>query len=82
MHRIIPDIIVENYRSGSYEGSFKAASMFMDISGFSAMSDALMGQGRNGAETLAVMMRAVFDPLVEAIFGQGGLITGYAGDSI
>ncbi len=46
------------------------------------MTDALMGQGRDGAEVLAVMMGAVFDPLVEAIFGQGGQITGIAGDSI
>lgn len=46
------------------------------------MTDALMGQGRNGAELLAVMMGEVFDPLVEAVFGQEGFITGYAGDSI
>lgn len=82
MHRIIPEIIIENYSAGRYQGSFKAASMFLDISGFSTMTDALMGQGRDGAEVLARMMRAVFDPLVEAIFGQGGMIVGYAGDSI
>ena len=82
MHRIVPEIIIENYRAGRHAGSFKAASMFLDISGFSTMTDALMGQGRDGAETLAVMMRAVFDPLVEAVFEQRGLIAGYAGDSI
>jgi predicted ATPase/class 3 adenylate cyclase len=82
VHRIIPELIIENYRARRYGGSFKAASMFLDISGFSVMTDALMGQGRGGAEELAVTMRAVFDPLVEAIFGQGGMIVGYAGDSI
>ncbi len=82
MHRIVPELIIENYRAGRHQGSFKAASMFLDISGFSVMTDALMGQGRDGAEVLAVMMGAVFDPLVEAIFGQGGMIVGYAGDSI
>ncbi len=82
MHRIIPQLIIDNFRAGRYQGSFKAASMFLDISGFSVMTDALMGQGRDGAEVLAVMMGAVFDPLVEAIFGQGGMIVGYAGDSI
>jgi class 3 adenylate cyclase/tetratricopeptide (TPR) repeat protein len=56
--------------------------MFLDVSGFSLMTDALMGQGREGAEVLAVTMRAVFDPLVEAILAQGGAIIGYAGDSI
>ncbi|HEX8992914.1 MAG TPA: tetratricopeptide repeat protein [Anaerolineales bacterium] len=82
MHRIIPELITENYRAGRYHGTFRAASMFLDISGFSVMTDALMGQGREGAEVLAGMMRAVFDQLVEAIFAQGGMIVGYAGDSI
>jgi class 3 adenylate cyclase/tetratricopeptide (TPR) repeat protein len=82
MHRIIPDLITGNYRAGRLRGSFDAAGMFLDISGFSVMTDALMGQGRQGAEVLAVMMSAVFDPLVDAIFGQGGMIAGYAGDSI
>ena len=82
MHRIVPEIIIENYRAGRYQGSFKAASLFLDISGFSAMTDALMGHGRHGAEVLAAMMRSVFDPLVQAIFGQGGMIVGYAGDSV
>ena len=82
MHRIVPEIIIENYRAGRYQGAFKAASMFLDISGFAAMTDTLMGHGQHGAEILAGMMRAVFDPLVEAIFGQGGIIVGYAGDSI
>jgi predicted ATPase/class 3 adenylate cyclase len=82
VHRIIPELIIENYRVGRHRGSFEAASLFLDISGFSVMTDALMGQGRDGAEVLAVMMGTVFDPLVEAIFGQGGMIVGYAGDSI
>ena len=82
VHRIVPELIIENYRAGRHRGSFKAASLFLDISGFSVMTDALMGQGRDGAEVLAVMMGTVFDPLVEAIFGQGGIIVGYAGDSI
>lgn len=82
MHCIIPELITKNYRAGCYQGSLRAASLFLDISGFSSITDALMGQGRDGAEALAVTMRAVFDPLVEAIFGQGGMIVGYAGDSI
>jgi predicted ATPase/class 3 adenylate cyclase len=82
MHRIIPDLIIENYRAGRLQGSLDVASLFLDISGFSVMTDVLMGQGRDGAEVLAVMMSAVFDPLVNAIFEQGGMIVGFAGDSI
>ncbi|HSR19744.1 MAG TPA: adenylate/guanylate cyclase domain-containing protein, partial [Anaerolineales bacterium] len=82
VHRIIPELIIENCRAGRYGGSFRAVGMLLDVSGFSLMTDALMGQGREGAEALAVTMRAVFDPLVKAIFAQGGEITGYAGDAI
>ena len=82
MHRIIPELIIENYRAGNYRGSFRAAGMFVDISGFSAMTDTLMQHGDHGAEILAGMMRAVFDPLVSAIFAQGGMIVGYAGDAV
>jgi predicted ATPase/class 3 adenylate cyclase len=82
LHLIVPEIIIENYRAGCYCGSFKVASMFLDISGFSAMTDTFMRHGQHGAEVLAGMMRTVFDPLVRAIFEQGGMIVGYAGDSI
>lgn len=82
MHRIVPELIIENCRAGRDQGNLRAAGMFLDISGFSTMTDALMGQGREGAEVLAATMRAVFDPIVEAIFGHGGMIIGYAGDSI
>jgi predicted ATPase/class 3 adenylate cyclase len=56
--------------------------MFLDISGFSAMTDTLMQHGQHGAEVLTELMRAVFDPIVDAIFGQGGMIVGYAGDAV
>jgi class 3 adenylate cyclase/tetratricopeptide (TPR) repeat protein len=82
VHRIVPDLIIENYRTGNYRGSMRAAGMFLDISGFSGMTDALMQHGEHGPEVLAEMMRAVFDPIVSAIFAQGGIIVGYAGDAI
>ena len=82
MHNIVPEFILENYKAGRYSGSFRAAGMFLDISGFSAMTDELMQHGQHGAEVLAELMRAVFDPIVNAIFGQGGMIVGYAGDAI
>lgn len=82
MHRIVPELIVENYRAGVHRGSLRAVGMFLDISGFSRMTDALMQHGEHGSEILAGMMRAVFDPIVNAIFAQGGMIVGYAGDAV
>jgi predicted ATPase/class 3 adenylate cyclase len=82
MHRVVPELIVENYRKGCYRGEFQAVSMFLDLSGFSTMTDALMQHGQHGAEVLAGLMHSVFDPLVESIFEYGGKIVGFAGDGI
>jgi predicted ATPase/class 3 adenylate cyclase len=82
MHRVVPELIVENYRAGKFSGEFPAIGMFLDLSGFSTMTDALMQHGQHGAEVLAGLMHGVFDPLVESIFEYGGKIVGFAGDGI
>ncbi|HEX9839802.1 MAG TPA: tetratricopeptide repeat protein, partial [Anaerolineales bacterium] len=82
MHRVVPELIVENYRAGRFGGEFPAVGMFLDLSGFSTMTDALMQHGQHGAEVLASLMHSVFDPLVESIFDYGGKIVGFAGDGI
>ncbi len=55
--------------------------MFVDLSGFSFMTEVLSAQGAHGAEILADMMRVVFDPLVNAVYQQGGFVIGFAGDA-
>lgn len=82
MHRVVPQLIVENFRAGQYGGEFRAVGMFLDLSGFSKMTDALMQHGQHGAEVLAGLMHSVFDPLVESIFEYGGRIISFAGDGI
>ena len=82
MHRVIPELIVENFRAGNSRGEFPALGMFLDLSGFSTMTDVLMGHGQHGAEVLAGLMHDVFDPLVESVFDYGGKIVGFAGDGV
>ena len=82
MHRVVPELIIESYKAGRYSGEFPAIGMFLDLSGFSVMTDALMQHGQHGAEVLANLMHGVFDPLVESIFNYGGKIIGFAGDGI
>lgn len=82
MHRVVPELIIENYRAGRYSGEFPAVGLFLDLSGFSTMTDTLMQHGQHGAEALAGLMHGVFDPLVESIFNYGGKIVGFAGDGI
>jgi len=82
MHRVVPELIIENYRAGRHSGDFPAVGMFLDLSGFSTMTDTLMQHGQHGAEVLAGLMHGVFDPLVGSIFEYGGKIVGFAGDGI
>ena len=82
MHRVVPELIVEKYRRGEFTGEFQAVGLFLDLSGFSSMTDELMQHGQHGAEVLANLMHGVFDPLVENIFNHGGRIVSFAGDGI
>ena len=79
---MVPELIVEHYREGRRQGEFEAVGMFLDLTGFSKMTDSLMQHGQHGAEVLAGLMHSVFDPLVESIFHYGGKIVGFAGDGI
>ena len=63
------------------EGALRAAAMFADISGFTALTDALSRHGRGGAEALADALRGCFNPIVRATHAHGGFITGFAGDA-
>ncbi len=81
MRQLVPYIILENYLAGTYRGDFAAVGLFVDISGFSTLTDTLMRHGPHGAEVLARIMRRVFGPPSQAIYEQGGFIVGYAGDA-
>lgn len=71
MHRVVPDLIVENYSAGRHRGEFSAIGMLPDVSGCSPMAKALVQHGQHGAEVLAGLMHGVFDPLAECAFDDG-----------
>lgn len=81
MHNLLPHFILEKYSQGEQSGRFPATALFVDISGFSTITDTLMQHGQHGAEVLATILRDIFDPLVAHVFGCGGFIVGFAGDA-
>ena len=81
MYHLVPRFVLEKLAQGTHRGRFAAVSLFVDISGFTSTSEALMKHGKEGAEVLANLMQAVFDPLVDHVYQQGGFITGLAGDA-
>ena len=82
MHRLLPQIIQENFAQGKFEGGFPAVGMYIDMSGFSNMTDVLVNYGVHGTEVLAQVMQAVFEPLGVCVTKLGGIITGMAGDAM
>lgn len=81
MHRLVPPFVLENWLGGKGQGTFQAASLFVDVSGFTAITDRLMQHGQHGAEVLAEVMRTIFDPLVHTVYAQGGFVAFFAGDA-
>ena len=55
--------------------------MFVDISGFTKTTEALMKHGQEGAEVLSDILRYLFDTTVKAVYDHGGYVTKYAGDA-
>ncbi|MDP8238128.1 MAG: AAA family ATPase [Candidatus Hatepunaea meridiana] len=81
MHNLIPSFILEKYNEGKSHGSFKTATMFIDISGFTAMTQELMQNGKEGAEVLNSILTNIFEPVIDAVYDRGGFITSFAGDA-
>ena len=81
MSNLVPHFILESYAKNERNGRFQAAALFVDISGFSVLTDRLMVHGQHGAEVLAGVMGDIFEPLINAVYSQGGFVTGFAGDA-
>lgn len=81
LHILVPHFLLENDAQDKRQGSFAAVGLFVDVSGFSAMADAMMQQGQHGAEVLAEVMRAIFHPLINSVYAQGGFVATLAGDA-
>lgn len=55
--------------------------MFVDLSGFTKLTDMLMRKGPVGAEELSVALNDIFQPTIKLVYQNGGFIPYFAGDS-
>jgi class 3 adenylate cyclase/tetratricopeptide (TPR) repeat protein len=55
---------------------------FVDLSGFTAMSERLARLGKAGAEEVTEVMNATFGPLLEIAYGNGGGLLKFGGDAL
>lgn len=82
MHNLIPHFIQEQYKAGHIQGELDAVTLFMDISGFTPLTQSLMAYGKAGAEVLAQIINHIFEPIIEIIKAHHGFVTVFAGDAL
>ncbi len=78
---LLPDFIALQQLQGRRHGTFRARTLFLDLSGFTALTETLMREGKLGAEKLSSILNDIFAPLVEIVYQQGGFIPYFAGDA-
>ena len=81
MKNIIPDFILKQYVDNKFKGNFRAVAMFLDISGFTPMTEELMKNGKEGVEILSDIISNIFSPAIEIVHSNGGFISTFAGDA-
>ncbi len=81
MNNLIPQFIEKKYSTNEFKGNFQAATMFMDISGFTTITENLMNKGKEGAEIFSSILNSIFTQVTESVYHHQGFITGFAGDA-
>ncbi len=82
MKHLIPFFIQEAFAEKQEGGSFAAYTLFIDLSGFTPLTEGLMREGHSGAERLSNLLNEIFEPLVHLVYGRGGFIPYFAGDAL
>lgn len=77
----IPGFILDRFSEGKTNGFFEGVALFVDLSGFTPLTDALLQRGNEGADTLSKIINHIFEPLVHLVYRRGGFIPYFAGDA-
>ncbi|HRQ36984.1 MAG TPA: tetratricopeptide repeat protein [Chloroflexota bacterium] len=79
---LVPHFILDKFAAGETNGRLPAIVLYLDVSGFTPLTAALLQHQHDGAELLSDMLAQVFQPLVEAVYAWGGFISHFSGDAL
>lgn len=84
LFRYVPSIALDWERRAQESRclSQEATLLFVDISGFTALSERLAGRGRIGAEELTVILGGVFGRMLDVVHARGGSMLKFGGDAL
>lgn len=78
---LVPNFVIQKVRQNQFSGRFKAATLFVDISGFTKLTETFLTHHREGAEALTNALREIFSPQIDILTRRGGFIPFFAGDA-
>src|SRR5438128_457997 len=80
----VPRLVVEWLREEPLATgrTIEGTLAFVDISGFTAMSERLSSRGKAGAEEVTEVMNATFGRLLDVAYGEGGTLLKFGGDAL
>ncbi len=81
MFKIIPDLIFEKIRNNQPKGKDEFFVFFVDIKGFTNITENLMKNDFKGSETLSEIINSFFGELIKIVYLKGGDILNFAGDA-
>lgn len=79
--QLIPHFIQEQFLGNRTCGHFNAYTIFIDLSGFTPLTETLMKEGNEGAEELSTSLNNIFEPMVRVVYQNKGFIPYFAGDA-
>ncbi len=82
MKNLIPDFIGFNLALKKTYGSFNGFILFVDIKGFTNMTETLMSKDKTGAEIISNILDNLFSPIVDSIYKNNGFVGSFIGDAI
>ncbi|MBE7533035.1 MAG: tetratricopeptide repeat protein [Chloroflexi bacterium] len=79
---LIPHFILQKFAAGERHGRLPAIVLYVDVSGFTPLTAALLQHQHDGAEALSETLAQIFQPLVEMVYAWGGFISHFSGDAL
>lgn len=65
-----------------YQQNLAAAGMFIDIAGFTPLSEKFQKLGKKGADQLTLTINSFFNEMIEIIQRYGGVVCSFGGDAM
>jgi class 3 adenylate cyclase/tetratricopeptide (TPR) repeat protein len=83
LERFVPGHVLARIgREGALVSEVEGTLCFIDISGFTALSERLAAKGRVGAEELTEVLGRVFGDMLDLVAARGGTLLKFGGDAL